>query len=88
MCVLNNSSEMSAHDCFELGRQMCVTEDYIHAAEWFQAALERLGTDMKGSELHANILEYWAFSAYKNGKSLFKRMIKFAQKNQVLFFFS
>lgn len=61
---------MSAHDCFELGRQTFLNEDYIHSAQWMFEARERLKNDaeMTNSELYADTLEFLAYTYYQNGK--------------------
>ena len=65
------SVEMSSHDCFEMGRQSYLNKDYYHTALWMHEAMERLKNDNINSTTRtskADILEYLAFSIYKQGK--------------------
>lgn len=70
------STEMSANDCFELGRQSYLNKDYYHTALWMREAMNRLHVDNVTTEtqtMHttrADILEYLAFSVYKQGNVL------------------
>lgn len=65
-----NSTEMSANDCFEMGRQSYLNKDYYHTALWMREAMDRLTNDgnQTTSTSKADILEYLAFSIYKQGK--------------------
>lgn len=74
------STEMSANDCFELGRQSYLNKDFYHTALWMHEAINRLSaaaaaneTDVSEQAQHttrADILEYLAFSVYKQGNVL------------------
>ncbi len=66
---------LSAHDCFELGRQAYNVGDHHHAEMWMSRALDRLREEEEQEEQgggggrgatvdRADILEYMAFSAY------------------------
>lgn len=77
MFNLINSSELTTGDCFELGRQSYNNEDYYHTVEWMTEALNRLTVGEGFSNNHnqsepeeltkADILEYLAFSTFKEG---------------------
>ncbi|CAG2121015.1 unnamed protein product, partial [Medioppia subpectinata] len=59
---------LTANDCFELGRQAYVNQDYYHTVLWMQEALDRL--EREDSSAHTSkvtILEYLAFSTYQRG---------------------
>lgn len=63
------STEMNAGDCFELGRQSYLNGDHYHTVLWMEEAIERLGTDInRTSTTKADILEYLAFSTFKQGR--------------------
>lgn len=64
------STEMTANDCFEMGRQSYLNKDYYHTALWMREAMDRLTSDTNHttSTSKADILEYLAFSVYKQGK--------------------
>lgn len=59
------STEMSAGDCFELGRQSYLNADHYHTVLWMSEAMERLNS--VSSITKADILEYLAFSTFKQG---------------------
>lgn len=61
---------MTAHDCFEMGRQSYMSEDYYHTLLWMNEAMARLNnnTDEIMKVTKADILEYLAFSVFKQGK--------------------
>lgn len=62
------SSELSAGDCFELGRQSYNMGDYYHTLLWMREADARLGSEANETEVErSDILEYLAFSTYKQG---------------------
>jgi len=63
---------MSSDDCFELGRQSYVNHDYYHTVLWMNEAMARMleePTNHTQSFTKADILEYLAFSTYKEGES-------------------
>lgn len=64
------SSQMSSHDCFEMGRQSYLNSDYYHTSLWMNEAMARLNnnTNETTSIPKADILEYLAFSVFKQGK--------------------
>ncbi|XP_037950136.1 prolyl 4-hydroxylase subunit alpha-1 [Teleopsis dalmanni] len=64
------STEMSSDDCFELGRQSYVNQDYYHTVLWMNEAMTRLLDEPRNQTqafTRADILEYLAFSTYKQG---------------------
>ena len=64
----NESPRLTADDCFELGRQSYVKEDFYHTVLWMQEALERLHTtQFNPAEVEVDILEYLAFATYRLG---------------------
>lgn len=68
--VAGYSSQMSSHDCFEMGRQSYLNKDYYHTSLWMNEAMDRLNnnTNETTSIPKADILEYLAFSVFKQGK--------------------
>jgi len=58
---------LSAHDCFELGRQTYNTGDYYHTTIWMEQAMKLYNEEVEKSISKADILEYLAFSAYMSG---------------------
>lgn len=64
------SSELTAADCFELGRQSYNNEDYYHTLLWMREADDRLGRELNQTVDRSDILEYLAFSTYKQGTFL------------------
>ena len=68
--ILNGESTgpaLSAHDCFELGRQTYNNGDYFHTNIWMEQALKLREEEEEPSVGRADILEYLAFSAYMSG---------------------
>ncbi|RZC35039.1 P4Ha N and/or 2OG-FeII Oxy domain containing protein [Asbolus verrucosus] len=61
------SSELSAADCFELGRQSYNNGDYYHTLLWMREADSRLNREVNETVERSDILEYLAFSTYKEG---------------------
>lgn len=67
------STAMSSDDCFELGRQSYVNRDYYHTVLWMNEAMTRMLEEPHNqtqSFTRADLLEYLAFSTYKQGKSV------------------
>ena len=59
---------LTANDCFELGRQAYVNQDYYHTVLWMQEALDRLDKERGVTDTdRVTILEYLAFATYKRG---------------------
>lgn len=61
------SSELTAADCFELGRQSYNNGDFYHTQLWMREADARLGLEPNQTIEKTDILEYLAFSTYKQG---------------------
>ncbi|XP_055612351.1 uncharacterized protein LOC129758762 [Uranotaenia lowii] len=61
------STEMSAGDCFELGRQTYLNGDYYHTVLWMREAMDRLSQEVNRTTTKADVLEYLAFSTFKQG---------------------
>lgn len=61
---------MSSHDCFEMGRQSYLNSDYYHTLLWMNEAMDRLNNNTNEPTIvpKADILEYLAFSVFKQGK--------------------
>lgn len=61
------STELSAGDCFELGRQSYNNGDFYHTVLWMQESLQRHGEEYNKTSTKSDILEYLAFSTYMQG---------------------
>ncbi|XP_076257689.1 prolyl 4-hydroxylase subunit alpha-1 isoform X2 [Rhynchophorus ferrugineus] len=61
------SSELTAADCFELGRQSYNNGDFYHTQLWMEEAEIRYRHEVNETIEHSDILEYLAFSIYKQG---------------------
>lgn len=61
---VNYGTTLSAHDCFELGRQHYNSGDYDHSIVWMKEALKRLDEEDFKTASRADIIEYIAFSYY------------------------
>lgn len=63
------SPQLSAEECFELGRVLYNHKDYDHSIDWMKAALSRLSDFYVINETisKAEVLEYLAFSSYMKG---------------------
>ncbi|XP_076051189.1 prolyl 4-hydroxylase subunit alpha-1 [Oratosquilla oratoria] len=59
--------ELTANDCFELGRQSYNGGDHRHTMLWMNEALERYNAEKNKTVHRADILEYLAFSTYMQG---------------------
>lgn len=75
------SSELSAADCFELGRQSYNNEDFYHTLLWMREADARLGIEVNETVDRSDILEYLAFSTFKQGRSEY--FVNFYKKNSI-----
>ena len=64
----NVGPSLSAHDCFELGRQHYNSGDMDHAILWMKEARKRVDEEEKGRETVevSDILEYIAFAYYSD----------------------
>lgn len=64
---------ISADDCFELGRQSYYNEDFYHTVLWMQESLRKYDLEKNDKNLFKwEILEYLAFSLFKEGKRSYK----------------
>lgn len=63
------TSQLTASDCFELGRQSYNTQDFYHTALWMGEALRRHELDRnKTTTAKWEILEYLAYSKFMQGQ--------------------
>ncbi|XP_059084630.1 prolyl 4-hydroxylase subunit alpha-1-like [Tigriopus californicus] len=60
-------TKLSAHDCFELGRQSYNVGDHYHSILWMNQALKRLEEEENKTVDAGDVYEYLAFSAYVQG---------------------
>uniref|UniRef100_A0A8R1XP82 procollagen-proline 4-dioxygenase n=1 Tax=Onchocerca volvulus TaxID=6282 RepID=A0A8R1XP82_ONCVO len=68
--ILNSQTRtvaLTAGDCFEIGRVAYNKHDYYHTIMWMQEARERVEKEAVRSANLDDILEYLAFSLYKQG---------------------
>lgn len=65
------STELSAADCFELGRQSYNNGDFYHTQLWMREADMRLGSEQNETIARSDVLEYLAFSTYKQGTAFY-----------------
>lgn len=61
------STQLSAGDCFELGRQSYQNKDYYHTVLWMTEAMDRYHEEVNKTTAKGDILEYLAFSTYMQG---------------------
>lgn len=61
------SSVLTVDDCFELGRLSYNEDDYYHTTLWMEQAVDQLGNNISKEEQRASMLDYLAFSYYKQG---------------------
>lgn len=59
---------MTASDCFELGRQSYMNHDYYHTILWMEESLRKLEREVNRTITKSDILEYLAFSTFKQGR--------------------
>jgi len=71
---------LSAHDCFELGRQAYNNGDYFHTNIWMDQAMKLFHQETDKSVAQSDILEYLAFASYMSGN--IRRALKLT--NQML----
>jgi prolyl 4-hydroxylase len=64
---ISNDLELTAGDCFELGRHSYTNGDYYHTVLWMQESLHRVQDENPVTADVAEILEYLAFSTFKQG---------------------
>ncbi|CAG9530036.1 unnamed protein product [Cercopithifilaria johnstoni] len=58
---------LTAEDCFEIGRAAYNEHDYYHTILWMQEAQKRVQNETKPTVDSNDILEYLAYSLYKQG---------------------
>uniref|UniRef100_A0A9J2PY10 procollagen-proline 4-dioxygenase n=1 Tax=Ascaris lumbricoides TaxID=6252 RepID=A0A9J2PY10_ASCLU len=78
---IQNSSvgqQLSSHDCFEVGRAAYNQNDYYHTILWMQEAQLRLENEDPPTAKIGDVLEYLAFSLYKQGN--IKRALALTKK--------
>jgi prolyl 4-hydroxylase len=56
-----------AGDCWELGRQSYNNGDHYHTVLWMAEALNKFEDESNKTVAREDILEYLAFSTYKQG---------------------
>lgn len=61
------TSELSAMDCFEVGRVAYNDEDYYHTMSWMNEAMHKLEKEQNKTVSKAEVIDYLSFSAYKQG---------------------
>nr|CAH0108384.1 unnamed protein product [Daphnia galeata] len=61
------SRRLTAGDCWELGRQSYNNGDHYHTVLWMAEALNKLEEESNKTATREEILEYLAFSTYKQG---------------------
>ena len=76
----NYGPTLSAHDCFELGRQAYNNGDYFHTNIWMEQAMKLFHEEEEKTISQSDILEYLAFSSYMSGN--IRRALKLT--NQML----
>ncbi|VDM91575.1 unnamed protein product, partial [Onchocerca ochengi] len=64
---LIRTAALTAGDCFEIGRAAYDEYDYYHAITWMQEARERVEKETVPTANLEDILEYLAFSLYRQG---------------------
>ncbi|XP_023930564.1 prolyl 4-hydroxylase subunit alpha-1 isoform X5 [Lingula anatina] len=64
---VKNSPEMTAEDCFELGRTAYNAGDYYHCILWMEEALNTLDTEVNKTADRALTIDYLAYSLYRQG---------------------
>ncbi len=64
---ITNDLELTAGDCFELGRHAYNQGDYYHTILWMREAEQRLIHEKTKTADLADVLEYLAFSTFKQG---------------------
>ncbi|CAK9300112.1 unnamed protein product [Gordionus sp. m RMFG-2023] len=64
---IKNSPNLNAEQCFEIGRQSYVNEDFYHARIWMEEALRKWNEEQDKTMEKEDILEYLSFSLYKQG---------------------
>ncbi|PVD38058.1 hypothetical protein C0Q70_00668 [Pomacea canaliculata] len=61
------STSLSVDDCFDLAKLSYDEGDFYHTAMWVEEALAMLGNHESRKDKHVEMLDYLAFSYYKQG---------------------
>lgn len=61
------AKQMSANDCFEIGRLAYLREDFYHTAMWMQASLEKEGEEKNKTIPRELVLDYLSYAALMQG---------------------
>ncbi|XP_052071020.1 prolyl 4-hydroxylase subunit alpha-2-like isoform X3 [Mytilus californianus] len=61
------TTELSAVDCFEVGRVAYNDEDYYHTTAWMNEAMSRLENEKNKTVNKSEIIDFLAFSVYQQG---------------------
>ncbi|CAK9300109.1 unnamed protein product [Gordionus sp. m RMFG-2023] len=64
---VKTSPNLNAEQCFEIGRQSYLNEDFYHTRIWMEEALRKWDVEQDKTIKREDILEYLAFSLYKQG---------------------
>lgn len=65
------TSELTADDCFEIGRQAYKVGDYCYTQLWMREAYARLKNEANATIDKSDILYYLAWSAHEEGRQTF-----------------
>jgi prolyl 4-hydroxylase len=61
-------SNMTISDCFEIGKQMFKSGDYVYSIDWLREALRKFVAEKSNAtQLKANILEFLVMSLQREG---------------------
>ena len=61
------TSQLSAVDCFEVGRVAYNDEDYYHTASWMSEAMNKLEKEENKTMNKSDIIDYLSFALYQQG---------------------
>lgn len=61
------AKQMSASDCFEIGKMTYNNDDYYHTTLWMEKAMNLVALEKNRTVQRMDILDYLAFSLYKQG---------------------
>ncbi|KAJ6630485.1 Prolyl 4-hydroxylase subunit alpha-2 [Pseudolycoriella hygida] len=64
------SSPMTSNDCFEMGRQLYLSEDYYYTISWMGEAMDRLAIDRNSNNSLTEILEYLSMAWSDQGNTV------------------
>lgn len=80
---LKQLEKMSAHDCFELGRQAYNAEDYYHTVQWMEESLARFRKEKKPTVSERDVLDYLSYALYQQGN--LQQAWHYAKRQTLLF---